>query len=259
MRVHRWHNKEGSRGVRAFLHVYRNADSGPTLLEARCEAYAFSGAKHTGIALEFDDDSAGIQLFVGIAHVGDVWLTAGSPEIATRIYRRWKKGTPALNIVSLRLHDRAIWWEVWHDKWGWKSGTPKWRYGNFQWWDWITGKPVYRSELTEGPVRVDIPMPEGTYPATVTLSRDTWTRARWPWPQVRNGYNIEMLSREDGKPGYVPVPGKGENSWDCGPDGIFGQSGSARTIEEAIGQLVAGALRDRKRYDGRHDYAEKIS
>jgi hypothetical protein len=54
------------------------------------------------------------------------------------------------------------------------------------------------------------------------------------------------------------VPGKGENAWDCGPDGIFAMSGLGRTVEEAIGHVVAAALRDRHRRGHDHAYAEPI-
>lgn len=194
---------------------------------------------------------------------------AGAETISARF-----EGYPDIDVADLRFHGRAVWWSIWHPQHSWTKGTPKWRHGSFHWWDWLTGKPVYSSVLTEGPATVTIPMPEGGYLATVTLDRATWKRPRWPWPTVRHGYTIDVLSRPTpegpmvpdgsgtGAPrtnGYIPVPGKGENSWDCGGDGVFSQSGSARTVEEAIGQMVAGVLRDRQRHAGRHDYSEAIS
>jgi hypothetical protein len=264
MRVHRWSSKEGTRGVRSFANVHTAAEN--EVLSGRVEAYWFSGARHTGISLSTDDDTAGIQFFIGLAHVGCFWLTLGSPTASRAAYKRWKKSLPDIHIADLRLHDRAVWWALWHDKHSWSSGTPKWRHGSFHWWDWLVGKPVYRSEFIDS-WDARIPMPEGVYKADITMSKDTWTRPRWPWPQVRHGYNADIKSRPgpdgpyDSDNGYIPVPGKGENSWDCGGDGIFGQSGSARTVEEAIGNIVSSALATRRRHGGRnaHNYAEPIS
>ncbi len=264
---HTWKTREGTRGVRAFSHV-RWGKREIEIVSARFEGYLFSGAAHTGVALSTDDDTAGVQLFAGVAHVACGWVTVGSPALAKVVYDRWKKSLPEIDIAELKFHDRTVWWSLWHDKWSWASKTPKWRKGSFHWWDWLVGKPVYSSEVTHGPEPVGIPMPEGVYQATATLSTDTWRRARWPWATIRHGYNIDVVSRpgddgpylpEDGKSGYIPVPGKGENSWDCGGDGIFSQSGSARTVEDAIGAMVASALRTRTRHGGRHEYAEPIS
>lgn len=46
----------------------------------------------------------------------------------------------------------------------------------------------------------------------------------------------------------VPVPGKGENDWDCGDDAIHGSTFAATTIPEAIGKMVGSAMRTRERY-----------
>ena len=266
-RWHCWSTREGTRGIRAFANQR-------DLVHTAFEGYAFSGAKHTGFAIETDDNSGGFQVFAGLAHVGDAWVTIGSPALAGGLYRAWKWSLPEVDVLSVRFHDRAVWWAVWHPKHSWTKGTPRWRNGSWHWWDWLTGKPVYATELVEGPVDVVIPMPEGGYRATVTIKRSTWTRPRWPWPKISYGYDADILSRPgpDGPyvplgsgtdaprtSGYIPVPGKGENSWDCGGDGIFAMSGPGRTVEKAIGDVVAGALRDRMRYAGRHDYSEAIS
>lgn len=256
MKLYKHMSPEGKRGRRFFWHLSNEKES-MVFLDGRVEGYVFSGASHTGVELSFDDDSTGLSFFVGLAHVFCLWVTLGSPLLGRWIYKRFGQGPPEVNIVNFRYHDRALWWEIWHSKWSWTSGTPRWRSGNFQWWDWMAGKPVHNSEVTKVQ-QVKIPMPEGSYEATVTLSFDTWKRSRWPWPQIRHGYNLDV-NEINGKPGYIPVPGKGENSWDCGGDGIFGQSGSARTVEEAIGHVVGSALRDRQRRIGRHDYADPIS
>lgn len=267
MKLHTWVTKDGTRGVRTFVNLYDHED-GNKLAEGRFEGYVASGAQHTGIGLTFDDDTSGIRLSVGLSHVVNLWITVGSWHLAKRLNRY----VPNRDIADVRFHDRIVWWTLWHDKHSYSSDTPRWRNGSFHWWDWLTGKPVLNRELIEGPVGVTIPMPEGGYQATAKIERSTWKRPRWPWPQVHYGYDVDVISRPgpdspytpelvDGErpSGYIPVPGKGENAWDCGPDGTFSMSGPGRTIEAAIGDVVAQALRERKRHAGRHDYAEPIS
>lgn len=271
MKLHHRASREGTRGLRAWADV---SAGGHELLALRFEGYVFSGARHAGFALETDDDTSGFQVFFGVPHVFNVWLTGGTPRLGQLAYLRSKKLRRELDIFEIRFHDRSVWWSVLHPKHEWTKGTPKWRNGSFSWWDFLVGRPVYATEVTYGPAEVDVPMPEGSYRSTVTLSRDTWSRARWPWPTIRRGFNIDVLSRPTadgpqlpegsgtGSPrtnGYIPVPGKGESSWDCGGDGVFSMSGNARSVEDAIGQLVASVLSDRKRHAGRHDYAEEIS
>jgi hypothetical protein len=261
--VHRYSVKDGARGIRTFIHLYDHED-GKELAEASCEAYIASGARSTGTSLELGS-TASVKLFVGVAHVFNVWLKVGSGRLAASLYRkggatyaRSQKLTDK-TVVSVRIHGGSIWWELWQKRHEWHSSTPRWRSGNFNPTDWALGRRVYSEQIVEGPVEVVVPMPEGSYPAIVTIKLCTWKRPRWAWPTHRHTYNIDVL-KPDGEPnGYIPVPGKGENSWDCGPDGIFSQSGSGRTIESAIAGIVGGSLAERRRRGVDADYAEPIS
>lgn len=273
MRVHRWSAREGTRGIRAFADLYDKPD-GRMLVSTRFEGYVASGARHAGIGLSADEDAAGVTFRFGVPRVFNVWLTAGSWPAAKWLRERFGWSLPDVHILDLSFHDRAVWWQAWHDKWSHSSKTPKWRAGNFHWWDWLTGKPTRSTEIVEGPTDVVVPMPEGAYKATVTLERSTWKRPRWPWPQIHHSYELDVVSRPGpngpyvpenagpGEPqsdGYIPVPGKGENAWDCGGDGIFSQHGSGRTVEAAIARVVQSALRERRRRGAAADYAEPIS
>lgn len=267
MRLHHWRTREGTRGVRAFATLYRHDRM---IAEARFEGYIASGARHTGLGLRWDEEHCGPQVFAGLGHLACFWLTVGSWPLAkrlagdrTRAFRDW-------DIVDVSFHGRAVWWSIWHDRDSWSSKTPRWRKGSFHWWRFLVGKPVHSSEIVDER-EVGIPMPEGVYRAAVKIERRRWKAPRWPWAKSLYTYDVDVLSRPspsgpyvpegDGPrtSGYIPVPGKGENAWDCGPDGIFGSSGPGRTVEEAVGHVVASALRDRKRHGGRHDYAEPIT
>jgi hypothetical protein len=91
---------------------------------------------------------------------------------------------------------------------------------------------------------VVVHMPEGGYRATCKLTLSTWTRPRWPgkvWHQ-RKGASLDM---DEGQ--QIPIPGKGENSWDCDDDALFGLSTSAETVEEAIAKMRTSALTTRNK------------
>lgn len=85
-------------------------------------------------------------------------------------------------------------------------------------------------------------MPEGEYPLKVTLYTATWKRPRWPWPVVIQRADIKPLNE-----GGIPFPGKGENSWGLDDDAVFGMTGPAATVEEAVEMLRVSVMRDRER------------
>ncbi len=116
-------------------------------------------------------------------------------------------------------------------------------HGNFHPLDFFLGSTDYKKkDLTFHEVLV--PMPEGSYPATVQFQECTWKRPRWPFISSKGIYaDIKM------KIG-IPHQGKGENSWDCGEDAVMGLSRKASTLEQAIAATVECALRDRRRNDG---------
>lgn len=89
-----------------------------------------------------------------------------------------------------------------------------------------------------------IQMPEGSYGCSVQLSVDEWRRPRW-FTQRQHGAQVDI-------PNGIPVPGKGENSWDCGEYAIYGMTLSVRTADEAIAAVVASAIRTREKYGGRN-------
>lgn len=103
-----------------------------------------------------------------------------------------------------------------------------------------------------------VPMPEGSYRATWTekISTTQYTaplgrlRDRIVGPRTHRYISLSI-------PGGIPVEGKGENSWDCGMDGVMGTSGG--TVEEAVANAVRAALRDRKQYGGPNDLDRPMS
>lgn len=104
--------------------------------------------------------------------------------------------------------------------------------------DWLIGRARY--EQVDGePFEALVPMPEGSYRAIAQPRRSTWCR-RWYWPQ-RTETSVWLTI-----PGGIPHAGKGENSWDCGDDGLFGIGGA--TLEDAIANAIRSSLRSRRRH-----------
>lgn len=146
--------------------------------------------------------------------------------------------------VSVRVHDAALWWTIWSNPNVWHNTDPKWRDGCFHFDDFLLGKNDY-SIREEPPVNVIISMPEGDYPATVTLSEQVWKRPRWPIARKRKGANVDIKA-----PGGVPIPGKGEMSYNCGEDGFTSIGTSATTIDGAVLAAIDSVNKRRLRYGG---------
>jgi len=145
--------------------------------------------------------------------------------------------------LSVRVHDWAIWWTTWLDPMGgWDSRVPKWRDGSFHIDDLVLGKARFSERVIEPKRQVTIGMPEASYEATVEITERCWKRPRW--------FAVRRIGSKVDIPDGIPFPGKGENSWDCGEDAIFGQSNGATSVEAAIAAVVESALRSRRRYGG---------
>ncbi len=139
-------------------------------------------------------------------------------------------------------------WELsvtpWGRVWEWKAADPWWVRGfRLRPITWLLGEPVYSERILKE-TRTTIPMPEAGYPATVKIVERTWKRPRW---FARHWISAD-IKPDKGIPGY----GKGENSWDCGPDATYGLSCPCPTesVADAVGEMVATVYRNRLRYGG---------
>lgn len=152
------------------------------------------------------------------------------------LYLRWAGG----GVWEVSWHNGGLWVRTpWERQMEWRSSDPWWKKTiKLPVIDWLLGRD--RCTTTKGtPFEVFIPMPEGSYRAMATPETRVWRR-RWYVPQKRRDSVWLDI------PGGIPCSGKGENSWDCGDDGLWGCGGD--TLELAIGHAVASSLRDRRRY-----------
>lgn len=145
--------------------------------------------------------------------------------------------------LELSFHNATLFWRFWCEAHSWSSRTPKWRDGALNFADLLLGKMKY-SHVPYAEETVTIALPEGSYSARIQLLTSTWKRPRWPWTTQMERAEISIL---DG----IPVPGKGENSWDCDEDAVFSLTTSASTISDAVEKLIQHIQETRLHYGGK--------
>lgn len=145
--------------------------------------------------------------------------------------------------IELSVHHWGLWWSLWHTAHEWVKGTPKWRNGCWYPLDTLFGKVEYFDNKNEQKRHeVEIPLFERKYKGKAVIYKCWWRRKYIPWKLHEKVYcEIEI-------PGGIPVGGKGENSWDCGPDKIFAFTTQGRDIGEGIAKLIGDVIETRNRY-----------
>lgn len=238
--------------------VYATNDSRG--ISARAEWSLLRRGFGWGFQLGRNGDESDIGLDLHAGRLGSVWLRLRSP------WTKWAN-------IERQGDDDREWYKARH--YGICLFPFDGCWFRFQWdardGEWSRGQPWYR-EITFGErhlwglrshdtVSEDqgecmIPMPEGQYRATWERVTTRRRFVRFPgtlrnrWQRPTSYYRLDI-------PGGIPHWGKGENSWDCGMDGLCGTSG--RTLAEAIGNAIASSLRDRDRYGGPSDLPEPMT
>ncbi len=151
--------------------------------------------------------------------------------------------------IGVSVHNWSLWWELWANPYGGNRRLPKWRDGSFDIPRFFLGKNKY-TKVDGAPTPATVSMPEGEYAVTVTFFEQTWKRPRWPWPRQSKGADVDIE-------GGIPVPGKGENSWDCDEDAFLSIGTSAQNVEEALADVTRRVLERRERYGGANWLPEK--
>lgn len=174
-------------------------------------------------------------------------LLAGVWWSGFKVYLRWFSLYVSVGDSERERGEWGISWSdgvirvthPWVRRMEWRSADPWWKKDiSLRVVDWLIGRT--RCETIKGESRaVVVPMPEGNYDATAHHETRIWRR-RWYWPTSRrDSVTLDI-------PNGIPFAGKGENSWDCGDDGLFGIGGD--TEEDAIANAVKAVLRDRQKY-----------
>ena len=120
----------------------------------------------------------------------------------------------------------------------WSRRDPWWIRGlSFDVRRFVLGGRIYWTEEL-ALVPVVVPMPEGDYHAVAKVQRVTRGFARW-FKHTGQEVTLDI-------PGGIPFAGKGENSWDCGDDGLFGIGGDS--IDHVIRRAQESVTESRRRY-----------
>lgn len=198
------------------------------------------------------ESDLGLDLHAG--RLGSVWMRLRSPwtkwaNIADQTKPNWYE--PRHTGIRFRPWSGClVRWEIDQTAHSSRSSDPWWREQS------ITRNTFFGRQRTEtstgDPVAVAVPLPEGVYAATATktdyathyVGRLGKLRDRLLGPRRHSSWQLDI-------PGGIPVEGKGENSYDCGMDGLFGCDG--KSPEDAVANAVRFVLRDRNRYGGPHN------
>ena len=271
MRVHHfwmlfwhWHwqnlgKKDGKRGLngRAWLHLYwGNPDvrgQGRKLTCLGIQWVLLRGQHSVGVSLDVGggDSDRDIDFALRIPYFG-VYLSA--EDMWPRRWQFYNPGQkyPSSRELCVKWHDQALWIALLRDPdegYG-RGGPPFWkdarshqRHIVIHPLDVLLGRTRYAAE-TLAEEAAEVELPEGRYPVRVTIQRQTWTRPRWPWARkVRISATVKS---EKG----LPIPGKGENSWDIGDDAYYSIGTPAATAMDAIQYAAERVSETRQRYGG---------
>lgn len=225
-----WTHSSRERGLfRAWLHRSGSKHGGDVAyIEVACPSHSWCSFGAT-----IGGDEHGLKFHACLLRVGVYWGLAA----------RWFSRRVRPQDWSFSIGDGRIRVECGASPRQWSRSQPWWWSMSIEPAQILFGR-MRHSEREVSTTKTVIPMPEGPYQCVVTLKLERWQRARLPWASrkvMRGHVQIE---------GGVPVPGKGENSWDCDDDAIYSQTAAAKSVEQAVANVVESALRTRRRYGG---------
>jgi hypothetical protein len=168
---------------------------------------------------------------------GNLWLILSGFRPYNALPRGWGRDT------GFYLHEDhlVVSWNCNDSSWSSETGPAHGWQKSWFLKDVFLGHAKYVEGEGE-PVPAVISMPEADYPCTVTIRTDEWRRPRWR--------TLRLTRADVDIPGGVPIPGKGENAWDCDEDAIFGQTAPATSVAEAVESVRQSAERRRLKYGG---------
>lgn len=151
--------------------------------------------------------------------------------------------------LSFEIHHNTIWIDLFAEVDCWRNRD--WRRIVIHPDDLLLGKERCETQFI-GERPVDIHFDNKVYKATAKLEIRTWTRSRFPF--LKRSRKDVRLEIEHG----IPIPGKGESSYDIGDDALMGTGASSSNlkkpwdelVEESIQNAIASVQRTRLKYGG---------
>lgn len=156
--------------------------------------------------------------------------------------------------VRLAVHDGCVWWSGWSNPNEWRSDEPWYRRGSFSFVDALFGKQTVSKTVVREPEMVTIPMPEGLYNAKSTIEEYTYSRPRW-FSKHKTMASVTMDPREHTSFKPIPIPGKGENSYDIDEDAVYSMSSTVEPNahhHDAVAEVVRSVLKTRWQRGGKN-------
>lgn len=214
--------------------------------------FGYSLLSEAGLGLEFIQDEDGEFTI----HIHFIWPAIW---IHLPIWRGNKE-------LSFSFHDWTFWWTIWMKKYEWHSEDPWWRHGSFCIPDFLFGQMIYfqdHSPLNEAK-DVYFEFRGKTYMANeIKFYQANWFRSRIPFALCH-----QTQWRCDIKIDKPPMrAGKGENSWDCEDDGLYGMcfpwegstvrwTNQEQLLKEALAYYCESVSKDIKKYGKAKDDKE---
>ncbi len=202
----------------------------------RAEWHLLHKTRSFGASVSYDDGE------------GEYCLHAAMPWLFS-IYWSWSHRHSGKSWErSFAIHHWGLWLRLGGNQHDWTKGEPWWWAMHLDIPDFVLGRDRYTEQIL---ARKDasVYLPEGEHPVKVEITLSRWKRSRWPWAVCRRGSKVTVVD-----PAGIPVPGKGENSWDCGADAICAHSSTASTVVEAVSSMAQSVLETRNRYAGSDRY-----
>lgn len=236
----RWHGQWAKDAKRCWLYVGS--------LTWRFEIGHVGGSRWADLSWG-DAYVDGIQISAGLGY--GFWITFELPHKWRRRIPRWPENSREIGIKSYSGDVRLMFF---HDGWGGrvKNCLTLWRN------EWVTGRAKYtkREIMPPQPQTLVInDWPGDEYQITIGIEEATWRKR---FSTLRETYYDFNVPQGNQAPGFS---GKGENSWDCGDDGLYGASVNVNDVDGLPGALAHfGAMvqRSRKKY-GRPSYAPRVA
>jgi hypothetical protein len=211
---------------------------------------------HHFVPVKVDPDEGRLTASIGFAPFA-FWFSVENYALvkAIALQRTTTHGTRSEpREIRIALHDGKFWWTFWTNPDEWKSTDPWYRRGSFDFADLFFGEMSVTKEVVKGPEIVSIPMPEGSYAAKSTIECITYGRPRW-FSERKTMASVTMDPREGAAFKPIPIPGKGENSYDCDEDALYSTSSMVdddATHADAIAEVVRSVLKTRWKRGGKN-------
>lgn len=246
-----YHSSAERRNYRLWLNIDGPGDRHDSL--AKLEASL--GGFHLGGSVSLVDDCEGgleirlglgpVQLFIGSEHKAMLGLAQRLAPFMPKDYYQRAKARVGAELYAVdgdlvaRLHLLT------NDD----ASTGPSNYYNIK--DILLGGTDYHPKRGKPEMRT-MYLAEGAYEIKLERDLSTWTRPRWPFPTRSSSYHWEVVrgpqgASTSGRQVGVPIPGKGENSYDCDDDAVFGGSITGYDADDALGNILAMVMHDRTR------------